>query len=421
MTNYNTIRLQKIKSIAQSEQAQSHNFRLHKKLSNVDYNKTCENIYLIGKQEDLALQFNLLKQQYNFKFDSQRQNMFTEFVISASPEFFKNKTKKEITDYFQKHIDFLNKEYFKVKGSIVSAVIHFDEKTPHMHLIACPLVSEQKEIKRGKDKGKFIEKIRLSHSELFGGTGGKIKLKELQDKTNQFLKENGFDLERGKSKEITKKSHKTTFEHLRHIEQKFDDYKNVKINKSDKNLIKEMQEEYKNQRLEHQTSMLSKLTKFSTIKLEQGKFKHFVEFCIKLINKNKALEQELKFKESEFKQRELELNNKENLLNKREINFEEYYKKAKYQIQQKVDELQNREIKFNSEQSNLKSKYEAKIKELKNEIQEYEETLNEITDVFNYKPKLEQVFYEVRNQMYQERENYLKEEQQNTNKTKYTY
>ncbi|KGQ34996.1 hypothetical protein JP35_11510 [Gallibacterium anatis] len=138
MANYNTIRLQKIKSISQAKRAQAHNFRLHKKLSNVDYGKTDENVYLVGQNEDLTLQFELLRQQYKFKFDAQRQNMFDEFVISASPEFFKGKSKEQTIDYFQKHIDFLKREYFKVNGSIISAVIHFDEKTPHMHLIASP-------------------------------------------------------------------------------------------------------------------------------------------------------------------------------------------------------------------------------------------------------------------------------------------
>ncbi|KGQ34998.1 hypothetical protein JP35_11520 [Gallibacterium anatis] len=90
-----------------------------------------------------------------------------------------------------------------------------------------------------------------------------------------------------------------------------------------------------------------------------------------------------------------------------------YYKQAKYQIHQKIDELQDREIKFNSELSDLKHKYETKISH-------YVETLDEISEVFSYKPALAQAFDKIRDEMYQERQNY-QEEQQNTNANKYTY
>lgn len=410
MAHYNVFRVSKIKTNSQIKIVSDHNFRLNKNLSNVNYDKTNLNKFLIGSQQDnLDLLFDCLKQEHKFKFRND-QNKFCEIVVSASHEYLTSLTKEQQQKFFLAHLKFLEEEVFKVKGSIISAVVHNDEKTPHMHIVASPLIERKKEISRGKLKGEIKSYVALSYEELFGG---KDKLIKLQDNINNYLKEQGFELERGKSKEITRKSHKTTFQHLRQIEQKFEDYKNTKVTKQDKALVREMQEEYKNQRIEHQKSLLAKITNFSTVKLDQTKFKQLVEFCIKLLNKNKKLEQELNFKETDFKQKELELNNKENLLNKKQSNFEQYYKNAKYQIQKKVDELQDREIKFNSELSNLKNKYEKKILH-------YVETLNEISEVFSYKPALAQAFNKIRDEMYQERENY-QEEQQNTNKTKYTY
>ena len=51
----------------------------------------------------------------------------------------------------------------------MSAVIHYDEKTPHMHVVAAPLIERQKEITRGKFKGEMKTYVALSYEEIFGG------------------------------------------------------------------------------------------------------------------------------------------------------------------------------------------------------------------------------------------------------------
>ena len=55
-----------------------------------------------------------------------------EALITASPEFFKGKKKTEVKAYFDEALRFMEKH--QSKDTIISAVVHVDEKTPHMGL-----------------------------------------------------------------------------------------------------------------------------------------------------------------------------------------------------------------------------------------------------------------------------------------------
>ena len=65
---------------------------------------------------------------------------FVDTLITASPDFFKKKSPKEIQDFFQRAADFLIGRVGK--ENIVSAVVHMDEKTPHLHLVFVPLTED---------------------------------------------------------------------------------------------------------------------------------------------------------------------------------------------------------------------------------------------------------------------------------------
>ena len=60
-----------------------------------------------------------------------------ETLFTASPEFFKGKKRAEIRTFFEEALHFL--EQHQSKETIISAVVHMDEKTPHMHLCFVPL------------------------------------------------------------------------------------------------------------------------------------------------------------------------------------------------------------------------------------------------------------------------------------------
>ena len=109
-----------------------------------------------------------------------------EALVTASPEFFKGKKKSEVKAYFTEALDFIQKH--QSKDTIISAVVHMDEKTPHMHLCFVPLTEDK----------------RLSAKEI---VGNKKKLTWWQDEFWKHMVKNYPDLERGESASETGRTH----------------------------------------------------------------------------------------------------------------------------------------------------------------------------------------------------------------------
>ena len=109
-----------------------------------------------------------------------------EALVTASPEFFNGKKKGEIKAYFQEALDFV-REHQDPK-TIISAVVHMDEKTPHMHLCFVPLTADG----------------RLSAKEI---VGNKKKLTQWQDRFWEHMVKKYPDLERGESASETGRDH----------------------------------------------------------------------------------------------------------------------------------------------------------------------------------------------------------------------
>lgn len=59
-------------------------------------------------------------------------------IYTASPDFFQGKTNQQNDDFFKNCLQF-HQEHF---GHIISAVIHYDETTPHLHVISVPLTKD---------------------------------------------------------------------------------------------------------------------------------------------------------------------------------------------------------------------------------------------------------------------------------------
>ena len=63
-----------------------------------------------------------------------------ETLITASPEFFTGKKPGEVREFFEHALEFLKTK--QLEETIVSAVVHVDEKTPHMHLCFVPITAD---------------------------------------------------------------------------------------------------------------------------------------------------------------------------------------------------------------------------------------------------------------------------------------
>ena len=109
-----------------------------------------------------------------------------EAMFTATPEFFKGKKLPEVRRYFEESLRFF--EQHQSRKTIISAVVHMDEKTPHMHLSFVPLTADG----------------RLSAKEI---VGNKKKLTWWQDKFWEHMVIKYPDLERGESASQTGRDH----------------------------------------------------------------------------------------------------------------------------------------------------------------------------------------------------------------------
>lgn len=59
-------------------------------------------------------------------------------IYTASGDFFKDKSTEECNQYFRDCLQFHQKKF----GHVVSAVVHYDETTPHLHVLSVPLTQD---------------------------------------------------------------------------------------------------------------------------------------------------------------------------------------------------------------------------------------------------------------------------------------
>ena len=109
-----------------------------------------------------------------------------EALVTASPEFFNGKKRSEVRAYFTEALEFIKQN--QNPDTIISAVVHMDEKTPHMHLCFVPLTEDK----------------RLSAKEI---VGNKKKLTWWQDEFWKHMVKKYPDLERGESTSETGRTH----------------------------------------------------------------------------------------------------------------------------------------------------------------------------------------------------------------------
>ena len=123
-----------------------------------------------------------------------------EVLFTATPEFFKGKKLPEIRQYFEETLRFFVQ--YQSRETIISAVVHMDEKTAHMHLSFVPLTPDG----------------RLSAKEI---VGNKKKLTWWQDKFWEHMVKKYPDLERGESASQTARDHipPRIFKEMTHLTQ----------------------------------------------------------------------------------------------------------------------------------------------------------------------------------------------------------
>ena len=144
------------------------------------------------------LNFHLVQPERKYRAEAERQIAqagcrtrkdsvrVVEALVTASPEFFKGKKQAEVRAFFEEAVRFIERR--QPKDTIISAVVHMDEKTPHMHLSFVPLTKDG----------------RLSAKDI---VGNKKKLTWWQDQFWKHMVRRWPDLERGESASETGRTH----------------------------------------------------------------------------------------------------------------------------------------------------------------------------------------------------------------------
>ena len=184
---------------------EAHNERTKEKYASnpdVDTNRSHLNFHLI--QPERKYRAEAERQIAEAKCRTRKDSIrVVETLVTASPEFFKGKKAVEIRAFFEEAVRFIEKH--QSKDTIISAVVHMDEKTPHMHLSFVPLTADR----------------RLSAKDI---VGNKKKLIWWQDEFWKHMVKKWPDFERGENASETGRTHipPRLFKEAAHLNQQRD-------------------------------------------------------------------------------------------------------------------------------------------------------------------------------------------------------
>ena len=165
-----------------------HNERLkseYKSNPKIDLNRSHLNYHLVEPNGKYKERYTEMIEQAGCRTRANSVVM-VETMLTASPEFISKLNPEEQRQYFERAAAFL---YDRIgKEHVISAIVHMDETTPHMHLCFCPITKDG----------------RLSAKDILGN---RARMSEWQDDFYEYM--HGFypELERGLPSAITHRKH----------------------------------------------------------------------------------------------------------------------------------------------------------------------------------------------------------------------
>ena len=152
----------------------------------IDKNRTMQNYHIVTPRwsYEQEIRHRIRMAGCRVRKDSVK---FVDTLVTVSPEFAKAHD-AEMPEYFKRAFNFLKERVGE--ENIISAVVHMDEKTPHMHLCFVPVTTDN----------------RLSAKEILGNKKAMI---QWQDDFYACMAERWPELERGAPAVETKRRHLT--------------------------------------------------------------------------------------------------------------------------------------------------------------------------------------------------------------------
>lgn len=336
--SYAIIRNEKL-TRAQAMGAYKHNERKTKNHSNknIDSSRTELNYYLKKNELSYIKEFDRIKKKYNLKGQIRsNSNIICEMVFTSDQKFFDEIRYEESKRYFTESYNFICNYKNLGKQNIISAVVHMDEDTPHMHLLFIPVVHTTDK------QGNKIDKVCCRDF-----WRGKNSYRDLQNAYFKHISEKGFKLERGELVEVTNREHYSIQEYkkITNYENTKELLKNIKLElpetpdiKDFKKLMLNRDEKIENEVIKPKDDLINKLynenislhkelsKQANTINIAteyEKKHTQILEDNVNLQFKCKKLEKTLENKEKELKQQ-----------------FEDETYKIDYQYQKIINKLE---------------------------------------------------------------------------------
>ena len=200
-----------------------HNERRNKNYSNdnIDKEKSYLNYSLKNPKYSYEKEFDRIREKYNLKGQIKTvSNIACEYIITSDKEFFERIGESETKRYFETAYKFVSEYKNLGEQYILSAKVHMDEQSPHLHLVFLPIVHTQDK------KGNNIDK--LACSEFWKA---KDSYRQLQNAFYDYMVSHNFELERGLPKEETGREHLDLKEYkeITNFEKTKETLKNIKL------------------------------------------------------------------------------------------------------------------------------------------------------------------------------------------------
>ncbi len=337
--SYAIIRNEKL-TRAQAMGAYKHNERKTKNHinKNIDSSKTELNYYLKKNELSYIKEFDRIKEKYDLKGQIRsNSNIMCEMVFTSDQKFFAKIGYEESKRYFEESYKFICEYKNLGEQNIISAVVHMDEDTPHMHLLFIPVIHTTDK------QGNKIDKVCCRDF-----WKGKNSYRDLQNAYFKHISEKGFKLERGELVEVTNREHYsvqeykriTNFENTKELLNSIKlelpetpdikDFQKIMLNRDEKikNRIIKPKDELIKKLYNENISLHKELSKQTTIIDKAEKFEKEQK---DLLNYNTELKVKCRNLELDFSNKEKELKYK----------YEHETYKIDYQYQKIINKLEN--------------------------------------------------------------------------------
>ena len=293
----------------------------------IDSEKTHLNYYLKKNELSYIKEFDRLKKENHLQGHIRSNSIIMcEMLFTSDKEFFDKIGEKETKRYFEESYNFICSYKNLAEKNIISAVVHLDEGTPHMHLIYIPVIHT-------KDKErKEIDKICCRDF-----WKGRDSYRQLQNAFFEYITSKGFEIERGLPVEETGAKH-----------EKIENLKKVTNFENTKKIL-------------------------DNIKLDLPKTPNIYDIKLIKLNREKVEDEIIKPKDkliNELYQENVllhkELSKQVNLVNTAE-KYQKERDKIFYENEQLNNQIHNMKIEYEEKAFDLEWKYKSKIKGLEKE------------------------------------------------------